>query len=68
MSLRSIAPKEEQERFAVADAAYKKQFGRRCAQIQAIEKIAQADFQPVEHEEFRDEIKRAGCSKSASPN
>lgn len=66
-SLRSIAPEAEQKRFAEAEAVYKKQVAENAARIDAIEKVAKTDFAPVEHEEFKDEVKRPGLVKKRVP-
>ena len=66
-SLRSIAPPGDQKKFDAEEAAYKKRLADLDARLEETEKLAKADFEPVDFEEFKDEAKRPSLLKKRVP-
>ncbi len=57
-SVRVIAPDADQQRYRQQKDEWQAAMDQTRRGLQAIEEIVQKDFVPVEHEEFRDEMKR----------
>lgn len=66
-SLRVIAPKEEQERFAAESAVYKGKLDGVNAQLKVIEDVVTPDFAPVEKEDFKYDQNRVALLRKRVP-
>ena len=66
-SLRPIAPEADRIKYAAQDRAYRLKLNGVQAQMDAIVKTVEAEFTPVETEEFRSEVRRPALLKKRVP-